>query len=112
MTTLQQEAGNLVETLWRVIAALDGYDADDRRDYAKALSGRLRPLVADLDQAVHREKSRSHAEDILFDIAPIMDVVNGATTKGEMDIFDDATLDRYWGLYTIFRESRFLGQQL
>ncbi len=102
----------MVETLWRVIAALDGYDVDDRRTYAKELSTRLRPLVADLEKAVRCEKSRSHAEGILSDIAPIMDVVNGAATKGDMDIFADDTLNRYWDLNTIFRESRFRGQEL
>jgi len=48
----------------------------------------------------------------LADLKGLMHEVNGAATKGELDVFSDDTLDRYWKLSTIFQESRFSGQGL
>jgi hypothetical protein len=110
--TLRYEANRLVETLWQIIAELENYDADDRRVYAKELAARLRPRVMVFDQAVSCDQSRSQANEVLSDVASIMEEVNGAATKGDMEIFHDNTLSRYWDLKTIFQESRYSGQEL
>jgi hypothetical protein len=98
----------LVRALQAVIAALDRFD----RDYTRAMADKLRPLVAELHSAVVSEHSRPAAERVLADINELMHNVNGAATKGEMDIFADDTLDRYWRLSTLFQESRFSGESL
>ena len=76
------------------------------------MADRLRPLVAEPESTVVSERSRPAAERVLADISELMHGVNGAATKGEMEIFADDTLDRYWDLSTLFQESRFSGQSL
>lgn len=98
--------------LQAVVTALARFDRPTQRDYTHSLADRLRPLVAELQSAVVSERSRSDAERVLADISELMHEVNGAATKGDMDIFADDTLDRYWHLSTVFRESRFAGQTL
>ena len=68
----------------------------------------LYPHIEAFAMAIDTEHSVSHARDILADIAPILEEVNGAATKGDMAIFPDfALLDRYWDLRTIFQETRY-----
>ena len=108
--TLKDKARGLVEVLRSVCAALDGYDADDRADYARRLARELHPLVDGFEHAVLVLKSRETAQGFLADIQPIMEVVNAAATKGDMGIFKDDVLNQYWDLQTIFRENRFFGE--
>jgi len=110
--SLQDEAVKLVEVLWAVVHALDDYKVDERVEHTRRLAARLRPLVASLEQAILRERSREAARDLMSDISPVMHDVNGAATKGEMAIFHNDTLNRYWKLSTIFQESRFSGDRL
>ena len=112
MMTLATQAQELVRVLQAVVTALDRFERPAQRDYTCALADRLRPLVAELQSAVVSERSRPDAERVLADISELMHGVNGAATKGEMDIFADDTLDRYWHLSTLFQESRFAGQSL
>jgi len=110
--TLTSQAQELVRVLQAVVTALDRFDRPPQRDYTHAMADRLRPLVADLQSAVVSQRSRPDAERVLAEISELMHAVNGAATKGEIDIFADDTLDRYWELSTLFQESRFSGQSL
>jgi len=38
--------------------------------------------------------------------------VNGAAKKGEMDIFPEGLLNRFWQLSTIFQEQRYRDERL
>jgi len=104
--TLRDDAIRLLGALRRAVRALEDYNVDDRATYAKDLAGQLRPLVAAFERAVTRDRSRSEAQAILCDIAPVMMEVSGAATKGDMPLFQDDTLSQYWDLYSIFREIR------
>ena len=106
--TLASQAQELVRTMQSVVTSLARYGLD----YTGTLADRLRPLVAELQSAIITRRSRPDAERVLADMSELMHEVNGAATKGEMAIFPDDTLDRYWHLSTIFRESRFAGQTL
>jgi hypothetical protein len=110
--TLRAHAKKMIDVLGTVCVALDAYDADARKLYAKDLASRLRPLVKTFETAVMQERSREQAQEILTAIMPIMDEVNEATTKGEMALFKDETLKVFWDLSTIFCESRFSGESL
>jgi hypothetical protein len=110
--TLTSQAQKLVRVLQAVVSALDRFDRPTQRDYAHAMADRLRPLVTELQSAVVSKRSRSDATRALADINELMHEVNGAATKGEMDISADDTLDRFWHLSILFQESRFSGQSL
>jgi hypothetical protein len=110
--TLATQAHELVQLLRAVVVALDRFDCYEQREYTRSLADRLRPFAAQFETAVVSERHRASAERVLADLAQVMDEVNGAATKGEMEIFDDDTLSRYWDLSTIFQDSRFSGQSL
>jgi len=112
MITLATQAQELVRILQAVVAALERFDRPGQRDYTTGLAKRLGPLLAKFQSAVIGERSRPAAEQALVDIKEVMHEINGAATKGEMDIFSDATLDRFWNLSTLFQESRFSCQSL
>jgi hypothetical protein len=111
-TILRDEAEKLVHVLWIIVHALDDFHTDDRREYTRRLAARLRPLVLSLEHAVLKERSRETAKDLMSDISPIMDEINAAATKGEIAIFKDDTLAKYWKLSAIFQESRFANDHL
>ncbi len=107
--TLKDKALELADTLRKIVQCLRAYGIE----YTSQLANILNPQVEALFIAIHEERSRSHAADILTDIAPTMYEVNGAATKGDMDIFlGTDLLNRYWDLETIFRESRYSNESL
>lgn len=109
MATLRDQAQRLGQVLQEIVHDLGRYGVD----YTSRLAAALRPQVDAFTRAVIEERSRIHAQEILSDIAPVMEEVSGAATKGEMPIFADQTLlDRYWELHTIFRETRFAKEAL
>jgi hypothetical protein len=110
--SLDAHAKQLVAVLWSVIDALKRFRDPLRADYTVEMVTRLRPLVAEFERAVVHAHSREAASAMLDDIKPLMDEVCGAATKGEMDIFTDDTLDRYYQFATIFQESRYAAQTL
>jgi hypothetical protein len=112
MTTLRSQAKKMIDVLGAVCVALEMYNVDARKLYAKDLANRLRPMVKAFEASVVHDRSREHAQKILMDIMPIMEEVNGAVTKGEMDLFKDETLKVFWDLSTIFCESKFSGELL
>src|SRR5262249_37176736 len=104
--TLASEAHELFRVLQAVVTALDRFNAPSQRNYTRAMADKLRPLMAEFQSALS-EHSRSAAEGVLADIRQSMHEVNGAVTKGEMDVFTDDTLDRFWRISTLFQERRF-----
>ncbi|MFC1453906.1 hypothetical protein ACFLQL_01865 [Verrucomicrobiota bacterium] len=107
--TLQDKALNLVNVLRDIVRYLEEYGID----YTSRLANTLHPQVEELFIAINEKRSRPRAQEILTGIAPVMHEVNGAATKGEMNIFPDNTLlDRYWDLSTIFQESRYTNETL
>lgn len=112
MITLATQAKELVCVLQAVVAALDRFDRPGQRDYTTGLAERMRPPLAAFQSAVIKERNRPAAERALADIKEVMHAVNGAATKGEMDIFSDATLDRFWDLSMLFEDRRFSGESL
>jgi hypothetical protein len=112
--SLHADAQKLVAVLQRVIEALERFRHPSGASYAADMAVRLRPLVADFEQAIQAH-SREAASATLDDIKPLMHNVSGAATKGDLAIFrsySDNTLDRYFQLATIFQESRYAGQPL
>jgi len=109
--SLQSEAQELLVVLQRVIRALECFRHPSGYSYAADVAVRLRPLVAQFEQAIHAH-SRENAEAVLDDIKPLMHDVTGASTKGDLEIFSDDTLDRYIEFATIFQESRHAAHSL
>ena len=109
--SLRTDAQELAAILWCVVDALQRFQDVSRRRYTMELAGRLDPLVRQFDEAI-RHRSRAAATDALDDIKPVIYEVTGAATKGELKIFSDHTLDRYYGLATIFQESRYAAETL
>ena len=106
--SLDADANQLVAVLWRIIDALESF----RDQFTVDMATQLRPLVAEFERAVVHAHSREAASAMFDDIKPLMHEVSGAATKGEMDIFTDDTLDRYYQFATIFQESRYAAQTL
>ena len=109
--SLQSEARELLAVFQRVIQALDRFRHPSGYSYAADVAVRLRPLVAQFEQAILAH-SRRTAEAVLDDIKPLMHDITGASSKGDLAIFSDDTLDRYNDLATMFQESRHAGQSL
>jgi hypothetical protein len=113
MMQQEQSPRELLEALKEVIDCLEAYDLDERREYTRKLASRLRPLVDRLDEANRTGLPRDRMGQLMVPINEIMHEVNGAATKGEMEIFSEQhggsgrqnPLNVYWDLYTIFRES-------
>lgn len=110
--SLQADANQLVAVFWRVIRALESFRHPHGASYSTDMATQLRPLVAGFERAVVHAHSRETAAAILDDLKPMMHNVSGAATKGELDIFTDDTLDRYYELATIFQESRYAAETL
>jgi hypothetical protein len=111
---LHSDAQKLVAILQAVIEALERFRHPTGASYAADMAVRLRPLVANFEQAIQAH-SREAASAALDEIKPLLHDVNGAATKGDLAIFphySDDTLNRYWQLETIFQETRYAGQSL
>lgn len=103
----------LLMALDEIVAALQSYDLDERRRYTTKMGQRLAPLVDSLRRSIVADAGREQLNDLLSEITEVVHEVSGAATKGEMPIFrelypnpDSHPLNRYWDLYTIFRESK------
>ena len=107
--SLRDKAIALSQTLNAVVAALERYQESD---YIRELAAYLTPVVARYDEAVYVTRSREHAAAAIDALSECMDSVNAAATRGEMDIFGEPVLERYWDLRTVFRESRYREQSL
>lgn len=113
--TLHTDALGLLETLKSVVEALKQFEHRSGAPYAEDMAARLEPLVSDLEVAIVQNRSREQASDLLASISPLLHNINGAATKGDLAIFpnrNDQTLNRYWDLETIFRESKYANEKL
>jgi len=113
--TLHTEALGLLKTLRSVVEALRQFEHPSGAPYPDDMAACLEPLVSDLEVAIVHNRSRAQASDVLASITPLLHNINGAATKGDLAIFpdlNDQTLNRYWDLETIFRESKYADEQL
>jgi alpha-glucuronidase len=108
---LRDDAVELGKILSQVVIGLENYNKDSRGDYTKGLANGLKPLVTAYVEAVAR-RSKEEAKLQASLISEIMEEVNAAATKGEIDFIDSKYLDKYWDLATIFRESRYRSEGL
>jgi hypothetical protein len=76
-------------------------------EYARHLQRRLVPLVEDLRSLIDQQADRSALLRTMAEIKEVMYDVNGAATKGEMDIFPEGLLKRFWQLSTMFQDQRY-----
>ena len=113
--SLRTDAFELLATLKDVIAALRRFEHPNGAPYAIDMAARLEPVIADFEHAIVESQSKDAAVAALDEIEPLMHNINGAATKGDLRIFpayDDQTLDTFWRLKTIFRESRYAAESL
>ena len=113
--SLRTDANELLSTLKEVVASLQRYEHPSRAPYGDDMAARLAPAVSDLERAVVENRSRDAAVAAMDEIEPLMHNINGASTKGGLNIFpgyDNQVLDSYWRLETIFRESRYAAENL
>jgi hypothetical protein len=72
----------------------------------------LVPLVENLRSLIDGRADRSEILQAMAEITAVMYEVNGAATKGEMDIFPEGLLNRFWQLSTLFQEHRYRDERL
>jgi hypothetical protein len=110
--SLASEAQELIESLKLVVAGLERYDKDSRRDYTTKMAARLKPLVESFDRIVTIDKSKELAKQQFDEIRELMHNVNGAYAKGDIYFVEDSVLDKYWQHHTIFQESKYVHESL
>jgi hypothetical protein len=113
--SLRTDAFELLATLNQVIESLRRFQHPNGAPYATDMAAQLEPVVVDFEHAIVESRSNDAAVAALDAIGPLMHNLNGAATKGDLRIFpayDDQTLDTYWRLNTIFRESKYASETL
>jgi len=113
--SLTTEAIELLGTLTEVTKALRRFEHPNGANYGVDMATRLEPMIADLEYAIVKNRSREEAAALIEEIHPLMENVNGAATKGDLMIFSDCNnqlLDCYWTRRSIFRESRYSNESL
>jgi hypothetical protein len=110
---LPEDVQRLLETLQSVAARLGAFRGSPvQKEYAEHLQRRLVPLVGDLRSLIDERADYSEVLRAMAEIKSVMCEVNGAATKGEMNIFPDGLLNRFWQLSTIFQEQRYRDERL
>ncbi len=110
--TLRDDALKLAQALADTVSNLEQYGTETQSQYAQNAAQRLKPAVAQLNEAINNERSREKAHEIITDIEQLMSNINGAATKGDMTFDNNDALNRYWQLKTIFQESKYRGESL
>ena len=113
--SLRTDAFELLATLKTVLEALRRFEHPNGVPYATEMLARLEPVVADFEHAIAEARDKDAAVVALDKLGPLMHNINGAATKGDLRIYpgyDDQTLNTYWRLNTIFRESRYAAESL
>ena len=113
--SLRTDTFELLATLKEVIEALRRFEHPNGAPYANDMVARLDLAVAEFERAIAEQRSRDAAVAALDKIGPLMENLNGAATKGGLDFFPsygDDTLNDYWRLNTIFRETRYSHESL
>jgi len=110
---LRRDAERLLETLESVVAGLTAFQGSPvQMEYTDHLGRRLVPLVEELRSLIEERVDRSEIMRTMAAIKEVMHEVNGAATKGEMDICAEGVLSRFWDLSTIFQEQRYRDERL
>jgi hypothetical protein len=110
---LREDAQRLLEALQSVAAGLGAFRGSPvQKEYAEQLQRRLVPLVEDLRLLIDERADYSEVLRAMAEIKSVMYEVNGAATKGEMNIVPDGLLNRFWQLLTIFQEQRYRDERL
>lgn len=112
--SLTTDAYRLLEILNHIVDCLDRYAFQNKNRYIYRLADEIRGPASAYHKAISVEKSRELAQQLLSKLTEPMEKVDGAATKGEMAIFseNDNSLNEYWRLYTIFRETSYKDQLL
>ncbi len=109
--SLRDDAIRLADILGQIHHGLLTFDQDERADYTRTKGAELAPFIKAFRDALNT-RSRESAQDVLENMAPLLDEINGAATKGEIKFVAGKVLEQYWELRTIFREARYRGQPL
>ena len=112
--TLKSETRELLKVLKSIVAHSECYAEKNKNSYIASLADSIHPLVIEYESAINNEKSKQKAQKAISEMTEFIHELNGASTKGEMDIFSepDETLNEYWRLYTIFRELKYKDEEL
>jgi hypothetical protein len=106
--TLRETAEELSKLMRAIADSAGGSSSADISQYADSLD----PGIRGYDNAVFVSRSRAEAQEHLNDLVPLVADLNQAATKGELHEFPPYLIDRFFELHTIFRESRFAGEEL
>ena len=110
--SLRGEASELSTALNLILEALLSRGSDGWSPYATEAARKLAPAIRAYDRAVFETRSRQAASEALGDLADSLSDLSAAATKGEMPLSAAASLNKYWKLYTIFRESKYRNDSL
>jgi hypothetical protein len=106
-------ANQLVLILAQIVSRIDDYRELHKEYYsARDWLQQLKPLVHELSQTVAGHGPRNRAADLMTRIDPIIRDISAVVIRGELEIVPHHLLDAYYEVHTVFRETRFLGQQL
>ena len=107
--SLASDANKLLLALQAIVSCSENYADKHENKYISGYVSFLKPLVAQYAKAIKIKKSKDLAQLVLTEIAPQIERISAASSKGEMDIFENTNtaLEDYWELYTIFRESKY-----
>jgi hypothetical protein len=93
--------------LSRVLNDIIRTASEGNGEYVSELAARLAPVIARYDHAVFERRSREEASEALTEMAESMSDLSAAATRLELRGFGRRSLDSYWRLCTIFRESKY-----
>ena len=112
--SLRKDADILLKALREIIRRTEAFAYKNKIKFLYEDARKLTPLVNQYESAIKASKSKELAKLSLSEMAPIVNSISMASSKGEMDIFDESNtaLENYHELYTIFRESRYSNDSL
>ena len=112
--TLRNDAEALLASLISIVAGAEAYSEKHKNNYIGGLTKAIKPLVDEYTIAIKERKSKEEAKEALSQMSEFIHELNGASTKGEMDIFPESnkSLNEYWRLHTIFKELKYKEHQL
>ena len=112
--SLATDANKLLLSLQAIVSCSENYAIKNQDKYIAGYASSIKSLVSQYESAINISKSKETAKLILSELAPKVEAISMASTKGEMKIFDktNTALNEYWELYTIFRESKYINENL
>ena len=98
--------------LSRVLNEIVRIAQNENAEYVAKLAASIAPVVEPYDHAVFDLHSREQASEALTEMAESMSDLSAAAATGEIPGFQGNSLNSYWRLYTIFRESKYRDEAL